>query len=141
MMRKFPCRSAACAVPALERDIAVDERVLELLLARELVVGLQHVGNPTDGPNAAGRRSFSRSTAFADHVLLAEARELLVAHTELLAQHLLGVLAECRRRAGPVARPADMRIGHVGYSWRPTCGWSSGSKKPRARSCGSSSVA
>ena len=96
----------------LERDVAVDERVLELL-ARELVeLGRSSSSTPVTLPRGAVQPKYGTSPITCSSRRRASSSSV---DAELVAQHLVGVLAE--RRRGPVqkrAGPADMRTGHVG---------------------------
>ena len=123
-MRKLRCRSAACAVPALER-----RRRRRRARPRSARVrarrASQHAGHPTDRPNRLDAAIVSRRRARCrSRARLAQARELVVGDAELVAQHLVGVLARASApgRSSSARGPADMRIGHVGYSCAPTSG-------------------
>src|SRR5262249_45385039 len=67
----------------LERDVAVDERVFDLLTREGIqlrFLALQHPATLLTGSSAEPRNS-------ADHVLFTKSVELIVADTELVAQH------------------------------------------------------
>ena len=74
-------------------------------------------GHPTEG-RVAGRRRFSAEDGRgADHVLVAQACELVVGHAELArAPRRCAGRASARARSSTRCGPADMRTGHVGYS-------------------------
>ena len=110
-MRKLRLRSAACAVPRWYGDVAVDERVLDLLRARRFVAAapsadtLRAVGTGTVPITCSAR---SRSSSSSVHPSSSRS-------TASVCCPSVG--------AGPVQNvrgPAEMRIGHVGYSCAPT---------------------
>ena len=91
----------------LERDVAVDERVLELL-TRELVeFGLLVLQHPVTLPTSSRYSAEVRDVA--DHVLGAQARELVVGHAELAQAP--------RRCAGRASAPGPSSSARA----RPTC--------------------
>ena len=111
----------------LVRDVAVDERVLDLLRARRRPCAPHHrADTPTTRHPKYGRVPITCSSR--------RRVELVVGDAELVAQHVVGVLAERRRRAGPV------RVGPGRHAHRPgrvlaarrRADVSIGSKKPRA---------
>src|SRR5262249_33972275 len=97
-MRKLPCRSAACAVPRW--NATSPSTSASSICSRARASCSSSSRSSTTATLPSGSSAESRDCA--DHVLVAETIELRVAHTELGAQDLVGVLAQHRCGAVPV---------------------------------------